>query len=159
MCILIRACSLSLGRGKLRQCSANQRPVYLSNLPCDWPSTAWAYSKQKTETGPWLTCEYSTKVVVLTRLTVWIETCSPIVTGIGRWIRWVHEQESQISGHETGVHSSTVRPYPKRLPWCHLRWCPESFIPVIMSDWNMQWTKKFALCCDSTSKVMLTHWS
>ena len=42
---------------KLRLCSANHRPGYWSNLPCDWPSTAWAYSEQETskrrENGPW----------------------------------------------------------------------------------------------------------
>ena len=34
---------LSLARSKLRLCSANHRPGYWSNLPCDWLSTAWAY--------------------------------------------------------------------------------------------------------------------
>ena len=29
---------LSLARSKLRLCSANHRPGYWSNLPCDWPS-------------------------------------------------------------------------------------------------------------------------
>ena len=38
---------------KLRLCSANHRSGYWSNLPCDWPSTAWAYSGQETENGPW----------------------------------------------------------------------------------------------------------
>ena len=33
---------LSLARSKLRLYSANHRPGYWSNLPCDWPSTAWA---------------------------------------------------------------------------------------------------------------------
>ena len=47
-----RARSLSLARSKLRLCSANHRPGYWSNLPCDWPSTAWAYSEQETENGP-----------------------------------------------------------------------------------------------------------
>ena len=37
---------------KLRLCSANHRSGYWSNLPCDWPSTAWAYSEQETENGP-----------------------------------------------------------------------------------------------------------
>ena len=37
-------CFLSFARSKLRLCSANHRPGYWSNLPCDWPSTAWAYS-------------------------------------------------------------------------------------------------------------------
>ena len=44
---------LSLARSKLRLCSANHRPGYWSNLPCDWPSTVWAYSEQETENGPW----------------------------------------------------------------------------------------------------------
>ena len=39
---------LSLAQSKLRLCSANHRPGYWSNLPCDWPSTAWAYSEQET---------------------------------------------------------------------------------------------------------------
>ena len=51
----IRARFLSLARSKLRLCSANHRPGYWSNLPCDWPSTVWAYSKQETENGPWCT--------------------------------------------------------------------------------------------------------
>ena len=44
---------LSLAQSKLRLCSANHRPGYWSNLPCDWLSTAWAYSEQETENGPW----------------------------------------------------------------------------------------------------------
>ena len=32
----------------LRLSSANHRPDYWSNLPCNWPSTAWAYSEQDT---------------------------------------------------------------------------------------------------------------
>ena len=44
---------LSLARSKLRLCSANHRPGYWSNLPCDRSSTAWAYSEQETEYGPW----------------------------------------------------------------------------------------------------------
>ena len=43
---------LSLARSKLRLCSANHRPGYWCNLPCDWPSTAWAYFEQETENGP-----------------------------------------------------------------------------------------------------------
>ena len=38
---------LSLARSKLRLCSTNHRSGYWSNLPCDWPSTAWAYSEQE----------------------------------------------------------------------------------------------------------------
>ena len=47
-----RARFLSLARSKLSLCSANHRPGYWSNPPCDWPSTAWAYSEQETENGP-----------------------------------------------------------------------------------------------------------
>ena len=39
-------------QSKLRLCSANHRPGYWSNLPCDWLNTAWAYSKQGTGNGP-----------------------------------------------------------------------------------------------------------
>ena len=49
---LIWACFLSLARSKLRLCSANHRPGYFSNLPCDWLSTARAYSKLETENRP-----------------------------------------------------------------------------------------------------------
>ena len=45
---------MSLAQSKLRLCSANHRPGYWSNLPCDWPSTAWAYPEQETENGPCL---------------------------------------------------------------------------------------------------------
>ena len=45
---------LSLARSKLRLCSANHRPGYWSNLPCDWLSIVWAYSEQETENRPWL---------------------------------------------------------------------------------------------------------
>ena len=41
-------------RSKIRLCSANHRPGCWSNLPCNWPSTAWAYSDQETENGPLL---------------------------------------------------------------------------------------------------------
>ena len=47
-----RARFLSLARGRLRLCSANHRPGHWSNLSCDWPSIAWAYSEQDTENGP-----------------------------------------------------------------------------------------------------------
>ena len=41
-------CFLSFARStKLRLCSANHRPGYWSNLPCDWP-----YSQQETENRP-----------------------------------------------------------------------------------------------------------
>ena len=42
----------SLTWSKLRQCSANHRAGYFSNLACDWLSIVWAYSKQETENGP-----------------------------------------------------------------------------------------------------------
>ena len=43
---------LSLAWSELKLCSANHRSGYWSNLPCDWPSTAWAYSEQETENRP-----------------------------------------------------------------------------------------------------------
>ena len=46
------ACFRSLAQSKLRLCSANHRPSCWSNLPCDWPSTAWDYCEQETENGP-----------------------------------------------------------------------------------------------------------
>ena len=42
----------SFTRRKLRLWPANHRPGYWSNLPCDWPCIAWAYSEQ--EPGMWL---------------------------------------------------------------------------------------------------------
>ena len=48
-----RARFLSLAPSKLRLRSANHRPGYWNNLSCNWPSTAWAYSEQETENGPW----------------------------------------------------------------------------------------------------------
>ena len=50
--IMFWARFLSLAQSKLRLCSANNRAGYWSNLPCDWLSTAWAYSEQETENGP-----------------------------------------------------------------------------------------------------------
>ena len=47
-----RARFLSVAPSKLRLCSANHRPGYWSNPPCDWSSTAWAYSEQEAENGP-----------------------------------------------------------------------------------------------------------
>ena len=45
--------SLSLAQSKLRLCSANHRPGYWSNPPCDWPSTVWDYSEwEKMRPGP-----------------------------------------------------------------------------------------------------------
>ena len=44
---------LCLVPSKLRLCSANHRPGYWSNLTCNWPSTAWAYSEHwETENIP-----------------------------------------------------------------------------------------------------------
>ena len=57
-CGLTWARFLSLARSKLRLCSANHRPGYWSNLPCDWPSTDWAYSEKETENGPCICSEH-----------------------------------------------------------------------------------------------------
>ena len=50
--IIMGFCPLWHAMNELRLCSANHRPGYWSYLPCDWPSTAWAYSEQETENGP-----------------------------------------------------------------------------------------------------------
>ena len=47
-----RAHFLSPAWRKLKLCSANYRPGYWSNLPCNWPSTAWAYFENDTESSP-----------------------------------------------------------------------------------------------------------
>ena len=49
---------LSLAQSNLRLYSANHRPCYWSNLHCDWPSPAWAYSEQETENKPWAPSQY-----------------------------------------------------------------------------------------------------
>ena len=59
-----RTCQPALAQSELRLCSANHRPGCRSNLPCDWPSTAWTYSKQKTENGPWSWTTELRKMVV-----------------------------------------------------------------------------------------------
>ena len=40
---------LSVAGCKLRLCQANHRSGYWSNLLCDWPGTAGAYSEQETK--------------------------------------------------------------------------------------------------------------
>ena len=45
--VMTRAPFLSRALSKLRLCSANHRPGHWSNLPCDWLSTAWAYSRDR----------------------------------------------------------------------------------------------------------------
>ena len=64
--------SLSLARSNLRLCSANHRPGYWSNLPCDWPSTDWAYSELETENRPWKDCTQHTNDAGRTWNIFWI---------------------------------------------------------------------------------------
>ena len=52
---------LPLAWSKLRLCSANHRPGNWSNLPCDWPSSAWVYSKQE----KMCPCLFSTSVTAV----------------------------------------------------------------------------------------------
>ena len=74
---------LSLARSKLRLCSANHRPGYWSNLPCDWLSTVWAYSEQETENRPWCwECSGRTVSVLSFDALVPCDVSSP-VHGIG----------------------------------------------------------------------------
>ena len=59
-CLLLRVSSdyaqLIIGQGPFSvSCSQQAQGVlwsYWSNLPCNWPSTAWAYSEQETENRP-----------------------------------------------------------------------------------------------------------
>ena len=71
-----RARCLSLARSKLRLCSANYRPGYWSNLTCDWPSTAWAYSEQETENRPINKVSYGVSTV-----SIW-EKIDPVLAAL-----------------------------------------------------------------------------
>ena len=54
----IRARFLSLARRKLRLCSANHRPGYWSNLPCDWPEHSLSLLRTRDKkTGPGIWAE------------------------------------------------------------------------------------------------------
>ena len=59
------ACFRSLAQSKLRLCSANHKPGYWCNLPCDWPSTGWAYSEQETENGHRCNAAAARRVIVI----------------------------------------------------------------------------------------------
>ena len=69
----------------LSLCSANHRTGYWSNLPCDWPSTAWAYSKQETENGPWWGLRSMMPYFFVTR-PQWVICCD--IPGI--WLYFQH---------------------------------------------------------------------
>ena len=56
-CPVIGWAQPELARSKFRLCSANRRLGYWCNLPCDWPSTAWAYSSKRQKTGPGMISE------------------------------------------------------------------------------------------------------
>ena len=80
---------LSLARSKLRLCSANHRPGYWNNLPCDWPSTAWAYSQQETENGPWNTFDSNGLILI----PAWIDDYMPSQV----WFElFIHSQTSMV---------------------------------------------------------------
>ena len=66
---------LSLAQSKLRLCSANHRPGHWSNLPCDWPSTAWAYSEQETENRPSFCYQLIAKPGNQTAASQWPDPC------------------------------------------------------------------------------------
>ena len=79
--IQIGACFLSLARSKLKICSANHRAGYWSTLPCDWPSTAWAYSEQETEKQPRAANMSSRTCVVFKQM-----ESNPIISRLYGWI-------------------------------------------------------------------------
>ena len=110
-------------RSKLRLCSANHRPGYWSNLPCDWPSTAWAYSEQETENGPWSMSYYNE--LVKHSLHMMMSSNGNIfgVTGLHKgkwcgalmfslictWIKvWVNNREAGDLRHQLAHYDVTV---------------------------------------------------
>ena len=117
-----RARFLSLAQSKLRLCSANHRPGCWSNLPCDWPSTAWAYSEQETENRPWILGEMvprSSAVTVSTSLTwnrhqllsLWYFVLGWFIDGT---VRPRHSTVNHnILNHEGGNHTSNSQ----KTPW------------------------------------------
>ena len=114
---------LSLARSKLKLCSANHRPGYWSNLPCDWLSTAWAYSEQETENGPW-SCHH----LSLQGLWIFCQTVSTTIIILDKFIDmpvtlvYCHKQEcvkcllySKVFIHEVLVHCGM---FCIQLHWC-----------------------------------------
>ena len=88
----IRAHFLSIAQSKLRLCSANYRPGYWSNPPCDWPNTAWANSEQETENR--------LRTAPLVKLSIkWSDTDRPLrEVWMERWaaIRLGHLPETEV---------------------------------------------------------------
>ena len=88
---------LSLSESKLRLCSANHRAGYFSNLPCDWPSTAWAYLKQETENGPRTLVQKKISSYKYRKL-----DCYPIVE-----MRWHFDRQSFLHSETSYTHKMT----------------------------------------------------
>ena len=87
-CSEIWARFLSLALSKLRLCSANHRPGYWSNLPCDWPSIAWAYSEEETENGPWSSIKWDVFLHCSARGCLWSDLASnPFITSMADYAR------------------------------------------------------------------------
>ena len=104
---------LSLAQSKLGLCSANHRPGYWSNLPCVWPSTAWAYFEQETENGPWLTDDDFIWIFSVGQGVVWLKFgelskiiswkyTMPAITFMARISSWnfVHVPKAWFWAHE-----------------------------------------------------------
>ena len=101
-CTCIWTRFLSLARRKLRLCSANHRPGYWSNLPCDWPSTAWAYSEQQTENGP---CSLGDLRLCLLSSTLYCRRLR--LWNINQFWQWATERQLWSKGdNQNGNYSS-----------------------------------------------------
>ena len=117
---------LSLARSKLKLCSANHRPGYWSNLPCDWPSTAWAYPKQEIENVPWCpqtACHYLGQywlrfIPPCSISSPWWVMCGSVkydASRIGHNLKWYYYHNCCSSGMGVLELCSLIFPFSKIL--------------------------------------------
>ena len=130
--VVSRARFLSLAWNKLRLCSANHRPGYWSNLPCDWPSIAWAYSEQETENGPSTSCTFWSAVELNPFERSW--SC-------GCLLRYQTAYPSQWAGYMAqlsvlGQHLLKVQPTNKQQECLVCNWMGEQH-SVDISWWSI----------------------
>ena len=124
---------------KLRLCSANHRPGYWSNLPCDWPSTAWAYSEQETENGPWSSTAISTMIHNLTacHISIW-SWDSVYIKGGGQALTAVH-MHLHVYSPSIQIHFTNNFPIIIYI----------SFHALILNSWG----DRYKFCMDSSAVV------
>ena len=68
---------------------------YWSNLACDWPSTAWAYSEQDTENGPCIHLSPAT-VPIRIYMSPTVSICIYPVYPLSPWSPW---EQMPLSGN------------------------------------------------------------